>query len=124
MPILSHTMHQLGIYDRRSTPPFRELVGVLDALDSFDDDPGGFLIACKNAGVKPVVNPFWKDLPYIHIYCSITPDILHQLYQGIMKHLIRWIIQACGAAEIDARCRCMPPNHNLCLFMKGISKLS
>ena len=79
---------------------------------------------CANAGVKPLPEPFWKDLPYADIFCSITPDILHQLYQGIMKHLISWIIEVLGAEEIDAWCRRMPPNHNLQLFMKGIGSLS
>ncbi|KAG1763412.1 hypothetical protein EDD22DRAFT_979391 [Suillus occidentalis] len=48
---------------------------------------------------------------------AITPDILHQLYQG-------WLAQACGPNEIDARCRRLPPNHHICLFMKGITGLS
>ena len=115
---------ELGIYDRHHIPPFREIENILDALDSFDEDPAGFLKTCKTAGVKPVVNPFWMNLPYVHIYRSVTPDILHQLYQGMMKHLIRWTIVACGAAEVDARCRRLPPNHNIRLFMKGISSLS
>jgi len=93
-------------------------------LDSFDDDPAGFLQACKGAGVKPIIDPFWKDLPYVHIYRSITPDILHQLYQGIIKHIISWVTKVYRGAEIDARCRRMPPNHNVCHFMKGISSLS
>jgi len=67
---------------------------------------------------------FWKNLPYVDIYHSITPDILHQLYQGLLKHLIGWIQAICGDAEIDARCCCLPPNHHICLFMKGISHLS
>ncbi|KJA16740.1 hypothetical protein HYPSUDRAFT_93749, partial [Hypholoma sublateritium FD-334 SS-4] len=29
-----------------------------------------------------------------------------------------------GEAEIDARCRRLPPNHNIRLFMKGITQLS
>ncbi|KZT19111.1 hypothetical protein NEOLEDRAFT_1183681 [Neolentinus lepideus HHB14362 ss-1] len=41
-----------------------------------------------------------------------------------MKHFISWVVKACGAAEIDARCRRFPPNHNIRLFMKGISTLS
>jgi hypothetical protein len=59
---------------------------------------------CSNAGIKPVVSPFWRDLPFVNIYQSITPDILHQLYQGVIKHLVHWLISAFGAAEIDARC--------------------
>ncbi|GLB45659.1 putative protein Coprinopsis cinerea okayama7 130 [Lyophyllum shimeji] len=116
--------NDLGEYDRTSPPTLRDLSKVLEALDSFDTDPAGFLQACAHAGIKPIVDPFWKDLPYVHIFRSITPDVLHQLYQGITKHLISWVTAACGAAEIDARCRRMPPNHNLRLFIKGISSLS
>ena len=93
-------------------------------MDSFNEDPAGFLQACKGAGIKPIVDPFWKDLPYVHIYRSITPDVLHQLYQGIVKHIIGWVTMVYRGAEIDARCRRMPPNHNVRHFMKGISSLS
>ncbi|KJA19341.1 hypothetical protein HYPSUDRAFT_1096163 [Hypholoma sublateritium FD-334 SS-4] len=115
---------ELGMYDLDQNPKLRDLGEILKVLDSFDNDPGGFLQACSEAGIKPVVEPFWKELPYVHIYRSITPDILHQLYQGIIKHLIAWITQALGALEIDARCRRMPPNHNIRHFTKGITCLS
>ncbi|KIJ63535.1 hypothetical protein HYDPIDRAFT_66918, partial [Hydnomerulius pinastri MD-312] len=59
------------------------------------------------------------------IYRALAPDVLHQLYQGsIVKHLIAWIKSAYSTAEIDARCKWLPPNHNIRLFMKGISGLS
>jgi hypothetical protein len=54
----------------------------------------------------------------------MMPDVLHQLYQGIIKHLIEWIKEAYSEAKIDARCHRLPPNHNIRLFMKGISSLS
>jgi hypothetical protein len=41
-----------------------------------------------------------------------------------MKHLIGWVRAACGHAKIDARCHRFPSNHNICLFMNGISHLS
>ncbi|KAG6825399.1 hypothetical protein H0H92_003822, partial [Tricholoma furcatifolium] len=116
--------NNLGNYDRIHPPTFRNLSHALDILDSFESDSAGFLQACKSAGIKPVVDPYWKSLPYTNIYRSITPDILHQLYQGVMKHLIYWVLEAYGPAEIDARCRRMPPNHNIRVFMKGISTLS
>ena len=106
------------------TPSLRNLDLILNALDTFDSDPAGFLQTCSNSGIKPIVDPFWKNLPYAHIYRSITPDVLHQLYQGVVKHLVGWVTEACGAEEIDARCRRMPPNHNIRSFMRGITSLS
>jgi hypothetical protein len=102
----------------------RDLEAVLKILDSFEVDPAGFLQACSEAGIKPLINPLWKNLPYSNIFRSITPDILHQLYQGIFKHIVGWVIKTCGSEEVDARCCCFPPNHNLCYFNKGISSLS
>ncbi|KAF8885723.1 hypothetical protein CPB84DRAFT_1816804 [Gymnopilus junonius] len=37
-----------------------------------------------------VFTPFWQDLPFADIHKAIMPDILHQLYQGIFKHLVGW----------------------------------
>ncbi|KAF8810733.1 hypothetical protein BYT27DRAFT_7253430 [Phlegmacium glaucopus] len=115
---------KLGEFVEGQNLGHRDLERILEALDSFDNDPGGFLEVCSEAGIKPIVEPFWKDLPYVHIYRSITPDILHQLYQGIIKHLISWVTKALGPLEVDARCRRMPPNHNIRHFIKGITSLS
>ncbi|KAG1786944.1 uncharacterized protein HD556DRAFT_1449283 [Suillus plorans] len=110
-----------------STAPFeiRDLDTVLDALATIDvGDLTDFIQACRNAGIKPIVHPFWERLPHVNIFQAITPDILHQLYQGLVKHLLGWLAQACGTAEIDARCRRLPPNHHIRLFTKGITSLS
>ncbi|KAI0245417.1 hypothetical protein BJV78DRAFT_1287888 [Lactifluus subvellereus] len=104
--------------------PIRDLNKVLEALNKADGDPIEFKNACKEAGIKPIYHPFWEELPYTHIFRSITPDVLHQLYQGVIRHLISWLKECCGSAEIDARCRRLPPNHNIRLFLKGISSLS
>ncbi|KAI0072083.1 hypothetical protein K474DRAFT_1686805 [Panus rudis PR-1116 ss-1] len=78
----------------------------------------------SDVNIKPIQHPYWEDLPWADPYVSITPDVLHQLYQGVIKHLISWVKEACGAAELDARCRRMPPNHQIHHFAKGISSLS
>ncbi len=96
----------------------------MEALDAADAHPTEFAQACLNAGIKPIYHPFWEDLPYVNIFRSITPDILHQLYQGLIKHLVSWLTTAFGVTEIDARCRRMPPNDNTRTFSKGLSTLS
>ena len=103
---------------------FRDLGKVLDALAAADNGPRAFTRACREAGIKPLHHPFWEDLPYTNIYYAITPNILHQLYQGVIKHLIGWLQSACGAEEIDARCRRMPRNNSMRHFSKGISTMS
>ncbi|KAH9830637.1 uncharacterized protein C8Q71DRAFT_716534 [Rhodofomes roseus] len=104
----------------------RNLNDILDALSTLErtGDPVAHVQACQDAGIKPLTDPFWKDLPYVNIYASFPPDILHQLYQGMVKHVIAWTKQAYGARVIDARFQCLPPNHSLRHFSKGISHLS
>src|SRR5712672_2288422 len=71
-------------------------------------------------------HPFWESLPLVNIFISITPDILHQMLQGIMKHLIKWLMKSgiFGQAEINAQCQSLPPNHHITLFPQGITTLS
>ena len=103
---------------------YRDLAKILEALATFEEDPAGYSAACSKAGIKPIVHPFWQELPYSDIYLGITPDILHQLYQGVMKHLVSWITTAFSTKDLDARCQCLPPNHNIRAFSKGITSLS
>ncbi|KAG1770180.1 hypothetical protein EDD22DRAFT_977203 [Suillus occidentalis] len=79
----------------------RDLHAVLDALALIDEGDLAFVQACHAAGIKPVIHPFWEDLPYTNVFQAITPDVLHQLYQGLL-----------------------PPNHHIRLFMKGITSLT
>lgn len=104
--------------------PLRDLGEVLDVLDSADTSPLQYVHACKSIRMKPIYRPFWHGLPYADVFLSITPDILHQLHQGVIKHLISWITSAYDSAEIDARCRRFPPSHSIHVFFKGITSLS
>ena len=114
----------LGDFDPDNVPAPRNHGVFVNALNSFRRNPTGFLKAALQIRAKPVPHPFWLEHPRFNIFRSITPDILHQLYQGIIKYLKAWILCACEPAEIDARCRRLPPNHNIRLFTKGISGLS
>ena len=110
--------------DVDTSRPFRDLGKVLDALAAADQSPREFTRACREAGIKPLHHPFWESLPYTNIYYAVTPDILHQLYQGVVKHLVGWLQKAFGTEEIDARCRRLPRNNSLRHFSKGISSMS
>ncbi|KAL1711531.1 hypothetical protein EV715DRAFT_278440 [Schizophyllum commune] len=80
---------------------------------TYDQDPVRYAARRKAIGLRPIVKPFWKGLPFAHPFRAITPDVSHQLYQGIIKHLVSWLFDVFGAAEVEARCRRMPPNHNI-----------
>ncbi|KAJ7783991.1 hypothetical protein DFH07DRAFT_727778 [Mycena maculata] len=113
---------ELGEFENVYEP--RDLAAVLKALAKADGNATEFTRACESAGIKPIYHPFWEDLPFVNIFLSITPDVLHQLYQGVIKHVFSWVKEAFGPVEIDARCRRLPPNHNTRLFLKGITTLS
>ncbi|EIW81904.1 hypothetical protein CONPUDRAFT_54049, partial [Coniophora puteana RWD-64-598 SS2] len=119
-PICDCNHNSLGDYPTPSPP--RDPARVISAFDLCGSD--AFSAACRDANVKAIQEPFWLRLPFVNIFQSITPDILHQLYQGVFKHLKSWLITACGATEIDARTRRFPPNHNIRVFHKGITSLS
>ncbi|KAJ3805883.1 hypothetical protein F5876DRAFT_81287 [Lentinula aff. lateritia] len=104
------------------TKPYRDFKKALDATMLIGTKE--WADECLTVNLKPVQHPFWENLPYTDIFRSITPDILHQMYQGVMKHLISWLTDICGADEMDARVRRLPPNHNIRIFHKGISSLS
>ena len=97
---------------------------VIDNYVLADGDVHVFHLACHDAGLKPIFHPFWERLPLVNIFLSITPDILHQMLQGMVKHLIRWLVGIFGAAAIDARYKAIPPNHKIMIFTKGIARLS
>jgi hypothetical protein len=71
-----------------------------------------------------VEHPFWEDLPYCDIHLAITPDVLHQLYQGVFKHMVSWCSDLMHPTELDARLRCLPPCFGVRNFQNGWSALS
>jgi hypothetical protein len=124
-PVCPATQDELDDDKEDDDVDIRDMDAVLDTLAMVDDpNPRVYRSACKNVGIKPIIGMFYQFLPYAHIFRSIAPDILHQLYQGIIKHIIGWIKIAFNPAKIDARCRRLPPNHHIRLFMMGITSLS
>jgi hypothetical protein len=102
----------------------RDLGKIREALSLLDGDPRQYALTCKGAGIKPLYHPFWESLPFCNIFQSITPDVLHQLHQGVFKHLVSWIALAYSTAEINARAQRIIPNHHIRVFTSGITGLS
>ncbi|KAJ7699702.1 hypothetical protein B0H14DRAFT_3100206 [Mycena olivaceomarginata] len=74
--------------------------------------------------VAAVHKPFWQGFPLTNIASSLTSDVLHQLYQGVFKHLVGWCQSLITPDELDARIRVLPPAFGVRHFSKGISPLS
>ena len=108
--------------DWLTDPPLYDLDKVLTALAGFKLP--NWKALCKEAGIRPVYRPYWFELPYADPFLSICPDILHQIYQGLIKHLLEWLKEIYGSQAIDARCCRLPPNHHIRVFSNGVSSLS
>ncbi|THU79969.1 hypothetical protein K435DRAFT_696677 [Dendrothele bispora CBS 962.96] len=68
--------------------------------------------------------PFWAGFSYSNIYLAMTPDVLHQLYQGIVVHLIEWVQRVISEEKLDKRIQALPPSFGVRHFKNGISSLS
>jgi hypothetical protein len=74
--------------------------------------------------VGGLFDPFWNDFPcQSDINLAITPDILHQLYQGVFTHLIVWTQKVMTEEELDRKIRVLSPTFGVREFKNGISGL-
>ena len=103
-------VHHKELSDYSRSPPCN-YGAALETFHLANHDIHLFNSACREANIKPVFHPFWESLPLLDIFLSITPDILHQMLQGVMKHLITWLTSpgAFRTAKIDACCRSLLP---------------
>lgn len=98
---------------------------IADAQSAAQGSKNAFHKTCMEHDVAGgTYEPFWKDLPFTDIHKIITPDVLHQLYQGVFKHLIEWCQFIAGEKELDQRIRTLPHGYGLRHFKSGISALS
>lgn len=59
-------------------------------------------------GVKPINHPWWLGVKHCNIHLATTPDMLHQIWQGVIKRLTDWLISILGRREFDLRAKVLP----------------
>jgi len=47
--------------------------------------------ALDTLGIKRITSSVWK-MPFIHAHNAVRADLLHNVYLGILKHLMNWIV--------------------------------
>ncbi|KZT59448.1 hypothetical protein CALCODRAFT_536682 [Calocera cornea HHB12733] len=78
----------------------------------------------KALSLTPVPDPFFAKLPHCQIHLALFPDILHQLLQGMLKHLLGWITDIMGTRALDMGFQSLPPTHGARFFEHGITTLA
>lgn len=73
--------------------------------------------------LKYIFRPWWEGMERCNPHLACTPDVLHQIWQGIIKHLTKWIIVIIGEVEVDARVQRFARCHGSRYFKSGISGL-
>ncbi|KAG8731844.1 hypothetical protein FRC10_001428 [Ceratobasidium sp. 414] len=86
--------------------PLRTSRETLEAISGYFES--GSLGELDELGLKPWW-PWWANLPYVDFHATLMPDLLHQLYQGMIKtHLIAWLKKTIGKRQFDAYFMAMP----------------
>ncbi|KAG1781475.1 hypothetical protein EV702DRAFT_1177264 [Suillus placidus] len=90
---------------------------VIDAANINMNSNAAFRQHCMSQDVAGgVFEPFWLDFPHCDIYLAITSDVLHQLYQGVFKHIVEWHQKFMDDGELDQLIRALPPCYGVCHF--------
>ncbi|KAJ7737447.1 hypothetical protein DFH07DRAFT_753069 [Mycena maculata] len=91
-----------------------------------DQSQNKFPVQFVDQNLRPI-NPFWADFPHCDIFSCFTPDLLHELHNGVFgDHIVKWSTKAITGedGEVDQRFRAMTPHPSLRHFAKGISLTS
>ena len=122
---------RISAKDLDGSPPMAEnrtqawTLGVMQDGKNSSETTNDFYKHCMSLEVSgSVYVPFWKGFPHCDIHRAITPDVLHQLYQGVFKHIVTWCQTLLSAEELDARLRTLPHAFGVRHFSNGFSALS
>ncbi|KIK52518.1 hypothetical protein GYMLUDRAFT_251123 [Collybiopsis luxurians FD-317 M1] len=101
------------------------MLGIIKKAQSNGKSPSGVhSLAMEDNIAGRNYTPFWTDFPLCDIHNIITPNVLHQLYQGVFKHLISWVQAVMTEEGFDSQVLSLPPAFGVRHFKNGISGLS
>ncbi|KAG8768820.1 hypothetical protein FRC12_005337 [Ceratobasidium sp. 428] len=110
--------------DGRSKHPVRNKAQARTALDNYKNQKRGAVKDLHDLGLRPT-EPFWQDLPFVNLPGSITPDLLHQIHQGVFgEHLDNWLTNLIGEERFDAWLMGLPRVSGMRHFTNGKSRIS
>ena len=88
------------------------------------NDLASYKKIAKKYGLNGVDKPFWEDLPGYEPNICICPDLLHGGHRFWRDHILQWVINLVGFAELDRRLQLIQPCVGLRHFNKGIGYLT
>ncbi|KAI5981878.1 hypothetical protein EDC04DRAFT_2874695 [Pisolithus marmoratus] len=70
-----------------------------------------------------IVTPFWVGFPLCCIHSCVTANVLHQLFQGIIKYLIALCVELINESELNCQLQTLPQCSGVHHFKDSWSKL-
>lgn len=123
-PICTCPSSELG--DHSTTHELRDPAVTKAAvlLQFQEDDPRAYTLRCDELKIRPLLQNWWMDFPYLDPYPCNTPEVLHQIYTGMIAHVLDYLEIIVGRSELNFRSRILPPCFGMRSFSKGICELS
>lgn len=116
-----------GLGSNTPGPPCTQwwTMGVINEVKASSSSLNEFHSKCQAQDVSGCIqHPFWEGFPFWDIHHSITLDVLHQLYQGVFKHMVKWCKDLMEPSELDACLHTLPPAYGVHHFKNGIAAMS
>jgi hypothetical protein len=88
------------------------------------DDPRVYTLCCDELKQRPVKMNWWIGFPFMDPYPCNTPDILHQISNGMIAHTGNYLETIIGRFELNFRSRILPLCFGIRAFPKGICELT
>lgn len=124
-PTSTATQAEFGDYEQR---PCRTREHTLSRIDAVLTrvNPASIPTYAREAGLlglNGVFKPFWRSWGSADPSRFLTPDVLHAWHKFFFDHVLTWVINIMGGAELDRRMSCLQKCVGVRHWPNGVSKL-